>query len=158
MNWSVLRLLFVHEIKMLLRARRTVILAVVLPAVVMPLMIYAQKYSADRRERQLTSTTYRFAISGPLAERLRGLITKARESLSATDDQEFDRLRQFKFIEIDATNPRESLDKNEIDFYIETFTGEQADKLPTKPDTSNRQSNASRNNSSTVRRLGGVPL
>jgi sodium transport system permease protein len=158
MNWSVLRLLFVHEIKMLLRARRTVILAVVLPAVVMPLMIYAQKYSADRRERQLTSTTYRFAISGPLDARLRVLITKTRESLSTTDDEDFGRLRQFKFVEINAPNPRESLDKNEIDFYIETVTGEQADKLPAKTDTSGRQSNASRNNTSTLRRLSGVPL
>ena len=54
MNWSVLRLLFLHEVKMLVRARRTVVMAILLPAVIMPLMLYAQKYSADSRERLLT--------------------------------------------------------------------------------------------------------
>ena len=37
MNWNVLRILFLHELKMLLRARRTVVMAIVLPAVIMPL-------------------------------------------------------------------------------------------------------------------------
>ena len=40
MNWSVLRLLFLHELKMLVRARRTVVMAIVLPAVIMPLMLW----------------------------------------------------------------------------------------------------------------------
>ena len=86
MNWGILRLLFVHEMKMLLRARRTVIMAIVLPAVIMPLMLYAQKYSANRRERQLTGTTYRYAITGPLADRARLLINQTRDSLSSSDD------------------------------------------------------------------------
>ena len=51
MNWELIRLLFLHEARMLVRARRTVVMAIVLPAIIMPLMLYAQKYSADRRER-----------------------------------------------------------------------------------------------------------
>ena len=53
MNWELVRLLFLHEVRMLVRARRTVVMAIVLPAMIMPLMLYAQKYSADRRERLL---------------------------------------------------------------------------------------------------------
>ena len=71
MNWSVLRLLYIHEIKMLVRARRTVVMALVIPAVIMPVMIYAQKFANERRERTLTATTYLYAVTGPLADRVR---------------------------------------------------------------------------------------
>jgi sodium transport system permease protein len=154
MNWSLLRLLYSHEMKLLLRARRTVVLAVVLPAVIMPLMIYAQKYSADRRERQLTGTTYRYAITGPLADRGRTLIEETRERLTG-DSEELERLRQFKFVELKVSNARKSLDNNEIHFYIETMTGEEADKLPQTQDPP-RTSNASRG--AAPPRLQGVPL
>ena len=69
MNWAVLRLLFLHELRMLVRARRTVVMALVLPALIMPLMLYAQKYSLERRERLLSEAVYRFAITGESAER-----------------------------------------------------------------------------------------
>src|SRR5206468_8099260 len=85
MNWKVLRLLYLHEIRMLLRARRTVVLAVVLPAVIMPLMLYAQKYSANRRDRLLTGITYRYTITGPLAGRVRLLLNETREGLNQDD-------------------------------------------------------------------------
>src|SRR5437879_2203541 len=122
MNWSILRLLFLHELKMLVRARRTVVMAILLPAVIMPLMLYAQKYSADRRERLLTGTTYRYAITGESEDRVRSLIDRTRQTLRAQED-EFDGLRQFKFVELRVADPRASLDKDDIDFYIETITG-----------------------------------
>src|SRR6185503_1805516 len=103
MNWSVLRLLYIHEMRMLLRARRTVIMAIVLPAVLMPLMLYAQKYSSTRRERTLAGTTYRYAITGPYAERMRMLIRQTHENLTP-DDQDAARLRQFKFVELSVAN------------------------------------------------------
>jgi len=157
MNWGILRLLFVHEMKMLLRARRTVIMAIVLPAVIMPLMLYAQKYSANRRERQLTGTTYRYAIIGPLADRARLLINQTRDSLSSSDDDSLERLRQFKFIETSVVNAAESLDRDDVEFYIETMTGEQADALP-KPPASSRPSTSPRFTTAQVPRLSGVPL
>jgi sodium transport system permease protein len=156
MNWSVLRLIYVHELRMLLRARRTVITAIVLPAVIMPLMLYAQKFSSDRRDRLITETTYRFTITGPLADRMRLLINQARESVNADATQEFEDLRRFKFVEAKVADPEASLDQNDIQFYIETLTGEEADKLPPKPDPAQRQPNAQ--GRSTTARLNGVPL
>src|SRR5215831_12402357 len=100
MNWKVLRLLYLHEIRMLVRARRTVVLAVVLPAVIMPVMLYAQKYSASRRERQLTGATYRYATIGPMADRVRALIDQTRESLGREQGPEHESLRKFKFVEV----------------------------------------------------------
>jgi sodium transport system permease protein len=155
MNWAVLRLLYIHEMKMLLRARRTVILAVVLPAVLMPLMLYAQKFSADRRERLLAGTTYRYAITGPHADRMRTLIQQTYESLTDENDSSA-RLRQFKFVELNVENARASLDANDIQFYIETMSGDAADQRAAKTEDTRRGQDGSRNPAPA--RLQGVPL
>src|SRR5215475_1071349 len=156
MKWNALRLLYVHELRMLLRARRTVVLAVVLPAIIMPLMLYAQKYSANRRERLLTGTTYRYTVTGPLVDRVRVLLNQTRTNLSQHDNPEHEKLRQFKFVETNVANPIESLKRNEIQFYIETMSSDDADKLPPKKESAPRPG-ATRNNS-TVQRLSSVPL
>ena len=148
MNWSVLRLLYIHEIKMLVRARRTVVMALVIPAVIMPVMIYAQKFANDRRERTLTATTYLYAVTGPLADRVRSLIENTRQAVAGNKDEEFDNLRQFKFDEIRVANPRESLDNNTIQFYVQAISGEEADKLPRTNDGSGPRPS---------KRLTGVP-
>src|SRR5256886_7412104 len=148
MNWSVLRLLYIHEIKMLVRARRTVVMALVIPAVIMPVMIYAQKFANERRERTLTATTYLYAVAGPLADRVRSLIENSRQAVAENKDEEFDNLRQFKFDEIRVANPRESLDNNTIQFYVQAISGEEADKLPRTNDGSGPRPS---------KRLTGVP-
>src|SRR5437764_4286870 len=99
MNWNILRLLFLHEVKMLVRARRTVVMAILLPAVIMPLMLYAQKYSADSRQRLLTGAIYRYAITGEFADRVRNLIEGTRLNPSDGEDEEIGRLRNLKFVE-----------------------------------------------------------
>src|SRR5262245_43495811 len=157
MNWKVLRLLYLHEIRMLLRARRTVVLAVVLPAVIMPLMLYSQKYSANRRELLLTGTMYRYAIIGPLAGRVRMLLNQTRQSLVQDANPAHEKLRQFKFVETNVANPGDSLKRNEIQFYIETITSDDADRLPPRKESGSRPTSATRN-SATANRLEGVPL
>ena len=154
MNWSVLRLLYIHEIKMLVRARRTVVMALVIPAVIMPVMIYAQKFANDRRERTLTATTYLYAVTGPLADRVRSLIENTRQAVAENKDEEFDNLRQFKFDEIRLANPRESLDNNTIQFYVQAISGEEADKLPSTNDGSGSRPSSAPPPS---KRLTGVP-
>ena len=154
MNWSVLRLLYIHEIKMLVRARRTVVMALVIPAVIMPVMIYAQKFANERRERTLTATTYLYAVTGPLADRVRSLIENTRQAVAENKDEEFDNLRQFKFDEIRVANPRESLDNNTIQFYVQAISGEEADKLPRTNDGSGSRPSSAPPPS---KRLTGVP-
>jgi len=154
MNWSVLRLLYIHEIKMLVRARRTVVMALVIPAVIMPVMIYAQKFANERRERTLTATTYLYAVTGPLADRVRSLIENTRQAVAENKDEEFDNLRQFKFDEILVANPRESLDNNTIQFYVQAISGEEADKLPRTNDGSGSRPSSAPPPS---KRLTGVP-
>src|SRR5262245_30380178 len=118
MKWNVLRLLYVHELRMLLRARRTVVLAVVLPAIIMPLMLYAQKYSVNRRERLLTGTTYRYTVTGTLADRARVLLNQTRTNLSQHHNPEHEKLRQFKFVETTIANPTDKLKPIKMQFHI----------------------------------------
>jgi len=133
-----------------------VITAIVLPAVIMPLMLYSQKFSRDRRERMLAGTTYRYAITGPLADRMRLLIKETRESLKDDPRKDPADLRGFKLLEISVADPDASLDQNDIQFYIETLTGEEADQLQPKPAPPQQQSNLGRRTSQP--RLKGVPL
>src|SRR6516165_9837753 len=114
MNWSILRLLFLHELKMLIRARRTVVMAIVVPAVIMPLILYAQKYSFNQRERLLSGTIYRYAITGESADRIRTLIDQTRNSLGQEQGQEPEQLRQFRLTETTTVDARASLDNDQI--------------------------------------------
>src|SRR5256885_617136 len=86
---------------------------------------------------------------------MRELIRQTHDSLS--NDDSSDKLRQFKFVEVNVANARESLDNNEIQFYIETLTGEAADKRPANKDETGKPAPGSRN-AATVARLKGVPL
>jgi sodium transport system permease protein len=153
MNWTVLRLLYVHELKMLVRARRTVVMAIVIPALIMPLMLYGQKWSAERRQRALAGTTYQYAVTGALADRVRSLIDSAKQEIAENKDARFDSLRQFKFAETRTDNPRQSLDSSAIHFYVEAFSGEDADKLPAPASPASTPPSAA-----TPKRLHGVPL
>src|SRR5215831_7795773 len=153
MNWSVLRLLYIHELKMLVRARRTVVMAIVIPALIMPLLLYAQKYSADRRDRLLAGATYRYAVTGTLADRVRRLIEQTREKIAREDGDDFRALKDFRFVELKTQNLRDSLARDEIQFYIEALSGEEADRVPQKADTPDKSASTS-----TKRRSKGVPL
>lgn len=153
MNWNVTGLLFRHELRMLLRARRTVVLSIVLPAVIMPIMLFASKYSNDQRERTLRSTTYSYAISGPLAERIRELIGKTHQQVLAETSLENEKLRMFKFAEVQTDDPQKSLRDNAIQFYIQTLSAQEADALPA-PERSGTEAPAVR----APRRLRGVPV
>src|SRR5712691_4706146 len=157
MNWGLVRLLYLHELRMLLRARRTVVMAIVLPAVIMPLMLYAQKYSFERREQLLSGTTYRYAITGELANRVRTLINQTRRGINQERGEEAEQLKQFRFFETTTPDARASLDKDQIQFYIETLTGSQADQLPVDAIHKDAESRGPRELGAT-RRLQGVPL
>jgi len=66
MNWSALKLLFVHEMRMLLRSRRTIVTSVVLPLIMMPVMIMGSTLRAEQQESRVEETTFEYAVTGPL--------------------------------------------------------------------------------------------
>ena len=121
MNWSVLRLLFLHELKMLVRARRTVVMAIVLPAIIMPLMLYAQKYSFERRERLLSRGVFRYAITGESPDRIRKLINETRRELNREQGEDNEQFWLVRLFETTTADPQAALEREEIQFYIETL-------------------------------------
>jgi sodium transport system permease protein len=89
-------------------------------------MLIASKYSNEQRAQTLADTTYKFAIVGPLSVRVRGLIEQTKNTHSASS-------RSFKFAEILTEDPERALENGDIQFYIRTRTGEEADSFPDSP-------------------------
>ncbi len=167
MSWRTIRILFAHELRMLMRDRRTIIFAIVMPLAVMPIMLFGAKSMGERRERQLEQTTYRFAVVGQEVAYARKLIEKGRELVAQTghaQDADTDRLTNFKFSEETVPDPHQALEKGTIHFYLEALSGKEADALPkkdTKTEDRGRFGGAppSRSQlSSEQERLSGVPL
>lgn len=103
MNRESVRILFLHEMRMLARDRRTVILAIVLPLLVMPLMLYVVRSIERQRARSLKETTFRYALSGAEAGTVRRLVAARRapglrlEELPVTDAEAALRARRIHF-------------------------------------------------------------
>src|SRR5881397_2204602 len=131
MSWNTIWVLLSHELRMLVRDRRTVILSFVLPIAVMPLMVFGTRYVNQRRTKSLDETTYRYAITGSDAESARALIVRARENIanSPVADGEDGRpsLEKFKCEEVKIENPEASLKSKEIHFFLEALSGDEAD-------------------------------
>src|SRR6266545_8348988 len=82
MSWNTIWILVSHELRMLVRDRRTVMLSLVLPIAVMPLILFGTRYVNQRRTRSLDETTYKYAVTGSDAESARALVVGARASLA----------------------------------------------------------------------------
>lgn len=129
MNRATIGLLFRHEMRMLLRDRRTVVLSILLPLVVLPLILFGFKFMGEWRREQLDTTTYRYAVTGAHADSVRALIGRG-ELLAADGPAEAEEGRRpASFIEVESATPDSSLAAGELDFYLETLTGAGADSL-----------------------------
>jgi sodium transport system permease protein len=175
MNWQTVRVLFGNELRMLLRDRRTIIVAIVLPLIIYPVMVFATKTTTERREKKLAAALYKYAISGSQAEQVREWIRQARsetaEEASAKSPESQagaaapgksskDSLADFRFQEQKVDEPDASLKAGQIHFYLEGLSGKEADALPKNPNASQSKAEAGGRSSSVVEptRLPGVPL
>jgi ABC-type Na+ efflux pump permease subunit/membrane protease YdiL (CAAX protease family) len=167
MNWQTIRILLIHELRMLLRDRRTVILAIALPLFLMPLILYAIRSISESREKKLEEIIYKYAVTGTEATKAQALIVKAQVSLQkeiGKKQDEKDSLSGFKLKEMPVKDPAASLAKQEIHFYLKAVSGKEADALP-KPgekkksgETSDEESKSNRQILAEPARLPGVPL
>ena len=74
---SVLGTLFRYEIKMLLRDRRTMFIAVVAPLILFPLVIFALRFVERSDRRRIDETTYLYAVTGNQEAWARSLVQGA---------------------------------------------------------------------------------
>ena len=126
MNWAALRLLYVHEMRMVLRSPRTILISLVLPAVLMPLMITGSRLIQERQTIRLDETTFEYAVTGPWADQARGLIKSYRNSAEFVN---------FDIHEVDVPDPDKALRDGTLHFYVRTLTAEEADKAAKADDT-----------------------
>ena len=126
MNRATIGLLFRHETRMLLRDRRTVVLSILLPLVVLPAILFGMKFMSELRQDRLDATTYRYAVAGAYADSVRTLIGRGglRAAAEAGDGRQ-----PVSFVEVEAARPDSSLAAGELDFYLYALTGSQADSL-----------------------------
>ncbi len=73
-----IRALCLMELRTLLRDRRTVMMSIVLPLLVMPLMLFGSNWMEQRRHRALEVRESSFAVIGPRAAEARALVERAR--------------------------------------------------------------------------------
>jgi sodium transport system permease protein len=132
MNWQTVGVIFGHELRMLLRDRRTLVIAVLLPLVIWPVMFFAMKQTNERREKNLAATVYKYGVIGSQAEQVRQLITRGSEALARQKIPEKEGLADFRYQENKVQDPSASLKSGDIHFYLEGFTGKEADALPKK--------------------------
>ena len=126
MNRATIGLLVRHEMRMLLRDRRTVVLSILLPLVVLPLILFGAKFMNEWRREQLDATTYRYAVTGAYADSVRALIGRG-ERLAASETEEG--RQPASFLEVETARPDSSLSAGDVDFYLEALTGAEADSL-----------------------------
>jgi sodium transport system permease protein len=119
MNWSTLKLLFVHEMRMLLRSRRTIITSVVLPLIMMPVMIMGSRWAQRQQESRIDQTTFEYAVTGPWDEQARKLIARYGNA------PEF---KGFRIHELKVADPQAALADGRLHFYVRTITAADADK------------------------------
>jgi sodium transport system permease protein len=168
MNWKIVRVIFANELRMLLRDRRTIVLAILLPLLIYPLMIYATRTTTERRAKNLAATVYQYAVTGSQAEQVRELIIRSTEAAAraATPGKnEKSGAADFKLQEVKVEDPAASLKSGEIHFYLEGLSGKEADALPkkaaplsTKPAVGRSQAKGPDQVAPEPSRLPGVPL
>jgi sodium transport system permease protein len=81
---GVLGTLFRYEMKMLLRDKRTILIAVVAPLVILPAYILLLNLVESREQRALEEQVYRYAVTGTLAD-WAGEVVEAALAVDAAD-------------------------------------------------------------------------
>jgi sodium transport system permease protein len=167
MNRQTIRILLVHELRMLLRDRRTVILALAIPLLLMPVLLYSTKAMSDSREKRLQETVYTYAVTGTEAAKVQALIGNALKSMTPepqSKNDEKDPLSGFKVKEVQVKDPAASLEKQEIHFYLKALNSREADALPKSSEERNSTGTADKDSKTPKsilaepERLPGVPL
>ncbi len=112
---SALGTLYRTELRMLLRDRRTILVSIVLPILVMPLLLFSSSFTERAREARQEAKVFNYAVVGSEADLARDLI--AAYQPDALDDE----APSLQLAEIDSTDPEAELEAQTLHFYIEAL-------------------------------------
>jgi sodium transport system permease protein len=141
LNLPTIGILWRAEMRMVLRDRRTLVAAVLLPLLVMPMLLFAVSWVDQRRAEHLETTVYRYVITGSQADVARRLVASAlqrhesnREATAPATGSFEERTDEF---------PDSALDSSRIHFILEALTAEEFrdHPIPDHQETSNDHPN-----------------
>ncbi len=113
---GIIGCLFRAELRMLLRDRRTLVVSILLPLLIMPLLLLAGNWAEQRRQTQLAEREYAYTIHGPLAQQAEELVSAIERRLEEPAEQRPFRLRRRR-----VDDPAAALNAGEIQFYLEAL-------------------------------------
>lgn len=99
---QTLRTLYLGELRMLLRDRRTIIASVILPVLFLPLIFWLSTFAEKKREERIETQTFQYAVVGPEADTVRDLM--ARTGGSGDGPEEEDARRPIRLEETEAAD------------------------------------------------------
>ncbi|MBI3924241.1 MAG: CPBP family intramembrane metalloprotease [Armatimonadetes bacterium] len=123
MNWSLVAALLRHELRMVYRDHRTVILSVLLPVLVTPLLLWSVRAVEKSRESLREQQIYRLVVAetdSAEAARIRDLIEQARR---LAGDEGF-RLKEATF-----ESPLAALQEGRADLLVDFLDPQEARRL-----------------------------
>ena len=98
---------------MVLRDRRVLTTAILLPMLVTPLMFLGSSRAVKKREERLRENICRYTVSGPQATQVRSLMLATSNRLAQVKGT--NGLGVFRFSEVPCSDPTAALDKGEIE-------------------------------------------
>ena len=123
---GVLWTLFVYEIRMLLRDRRTLMIAVGGPLLLFPVLIFAMRAVERRETRRLEEATYVYAVSGTLEREAR---TWVGDALALAERERDTAAAAIRFEERAAADPDSLLQAGELQLVVRALTPEEWDTI-----------------------------
>jgi sodium transport system permease protein len=103
--------LFTTELRTMVRDRRTLVMSLVLPVVLMPMLLFAQQFMEQRREQALDVRLFTYAVTGPHASTARTIVAGA---VTGREDG-----RRLEFREVHPEDPAAALANGAIDVLLE---------------------------------------
>ncbi|MDT8340864.1 MAG: ABC transporter permease subunit/CPBP intramembrane protease [Longimicrobiales bacterium] len=119
---GVLATILRYELRMLLRDRRTLLIAVVAPLVLFPAWILISRVVERNEERRLDEAEYLYAVAGTLEAWAR---TAVHEALALPDSGGGDGARAVRFTEVRPPDPDSALRAGDLHVVVHGLTAEE---------------------------------
>ena len=126
---SKVAVIFRNELRMIVRDKRSVIVSVVLPLLLMPVMLFSSSWQMHRREAKLRSSTCDFAVAGSESAAVRGLLDLVR--LRHTAIEKTNPAGVFHLKEVRREDPFPALTNREVLLVLEGLSGPEAQSMGT---------------------------
>jgi sodium transport system permease protein len=110
------------ELKLLLRDRRTVLVSIVLPLLVMPLLLFAGQVMEERRHRRLEATRFTYLVTGSQVAEARRLLEAAQRLKPPAPS--------LLLEEVTTADPIAALADASLDLWVQALAADESPSVP----------------------------